>query len=616
LFSLIEASFGEYDPERLNIYMGCAMNLYVGKMLLVDLTANRISIEPLRREWLRDYWGSWGLALRYYCDEVKPEIDPLSPENVVVIMTGPLGGTLVPLASRLCLVSKSPHTGTIFESNVGGAFGPELKFAGYDGIIIKGRAAAPVFLKIVDDYVTLECAESLVGRGIFETEKLMEVAIGTPDAKCLAIGPAAENLITYSMIGSEAYRQFGRGGTGAIFGSKNLKGIICRGTGAINVADMDAFLERVTHYKNTDLLSDDNMWAKTDGTPILVEVTNEMGIHPTRNYTRGFNGRKEKLNSDAIQAAKLGDRACFSCPMACGKFTRVNSVEIEGPEYETLCLAGSNCEVHDLEAVIRFNRLCDDLGLDTMSCASTISLAMEMTETGRHNFDIRFGEVDEYLKVVYEIATLSTERGRDLAMGAKKVAAKYKTQDLSMEVKGMEMPAYEPRGNYGMGIAYATSERGACHLRAFPIFTPNPYDIDALVNEVTIAQNANGIKWSMGFCDFWGTMNTTISAELMTAGLGEQVTPEELERSGERIWNLSRLFNLRAGLTAADDTLPKKIMERPLEDGSQAGRVFSREDLTIAMQSYYRLRGWDEQGVPTEWKLMELGLNHVGLKEI
>ncbi|HIJ88456.1 MAG TPA: aldehyde ferredoxin oxidoreductase family protein [Desulfuromonadales bacterium] len=590
------------------------MNLYVGKMLIVDLATTSVSTEPLRLDWTKDYRGAWGLALRYYCDAVKPEVDPLSSENVIVIMTGPLGGTLVPLASRLCLVSKSPHTGTIFESNIGGAFGPELKYAGYDGIIIKGRAAAPVFLKIADGCATLESAELLIGRGIFETEKLLEAEIGSPDAKCLAIGPAAENLITFSMIGSESYRQFGRGGTGALFGSKNLKGIVCRGTGAISVADMGGFLERVNHYKNNDLMTEDNLWAKTDGTPILVEVTNEMGIHPTKNYTRGFNGRKEKLNSEAIQAAKLGDRACFACPMACGKFTRVNSAEIEGPEYETLCLAGSNCEINDLEAVIRFNRLCDDLGLDTMSCGSTISLAMEMTETGRHDFNLHFGQVDEYLKVIYEIATLSTDRGRDLAMGAKKLAAKYGAEDLSMEVKGLEMPAYEPRGNYGMGIAYATSERGACHLRAFPIFTPDPFNIDALVTEVVNAQNANGIKWSMGFCDFWGTMNSETEADLLTIGLGEEVTAAELDRAGERIWNLSRLFNLRAGFTAADDTLPKKVMERPLEEGAAAGRVFSREDLAVAMDSYYRVRGWDEQGVPSQEKRIELGLDQL-LKE-
>lgn len=584
------------------------MNLYAGKLLVVDLSRKAVSTEPLKQEWVREYWGGWGLALRYYWDAVTPDIDPLSPDNAIVIMTGALSGTLAPLTSRLSLVSKSPHTGTIFESNVGGAFGPELKFAGYDGIILKGRADKPVFLKIADDRVSLENAEGLVGLGIFDTEKALEEAIGSHEAKTLAIGPAAEHGITFSMIGSDSYRQFGRGGTGALFASKNLKGIVCRGTGGVAVADLPAFLERVAHYTRTNLLTDDNSWVKSDGTPILVEVTNELGIHPAHNYTKGFDARKGSLNSDAIQAAKLGDRACASCPMACGKFTRINTAEVEGPEYETLCLGGSNCDIHDLEAVIRFNRLCDDLGLDTMSCGSTISLAMELTESGRHDFGLRFGDADEYLKVLYEIATLSTERGRELAQGAKKLAARYQAQDLSMEVKGMEMPAYEPRGNYGMGIAYATSERGACHLRAFPIFAKDPFDIDALAEEVVNHQNFNGIKWSMCFCDFWGTVNSQICAELLSAALGETVTAAEMDQAGERIWNLSRLFNLRAGFTAADDTLPKKIMNRPLEEGSQAGRVFAQDDFSRALQTYYRLRGWDEQGVPSPRKLADLGL--------
>jgi aldehyde:ferredoxin oxidoreductase len=586
------------------------MNLYAGKMLVVDLTARRVTTEPLRQEWLKEYWGGWGLALRYYWDAVTPTVDPLSPGNAIVIMSGVLSGTMAPLTSRLSLVSKSPHTGTIFESNVGGAFGPELKFAGYDGIIITGRADAPVYLKIKDDQVTLESAAAMVGLGIFDTEKALEEAIGSPDAKTLAIGPAAEHGITYSIIGSESYRQFGRGGAGALFGSKNLKGVVCRGTGGIPVADMPAFLERVDYFTRASLMTEDNLWAQSDGTPILVEVTNEMGIHPTRNYTKGFNPRKSGLNSDAIQAAKLGNRACASCPMACGKFTRINNAEVEGPEYETLCLGGSNCEIHDLEAVIRFNRLCDDLGLDTMSCGSTISLAMELTESGRRDFDLRFGDAEKYLEVIYEIATLSTERGRELAQGAKKLAARYQAEDLSMEVKGLEMPAYEPRGNYGMGIAYATSERGACHLRAFPVFAQDPFNIEALVEEVVGSQNFNGLKWSMCFCDFWGSVNPGICAELLSAGLGEEANAEELAAAGERIWNLSRLFNLRAGLTAADDTLPKKILQRPLEDGPRAGRVFAPEDFARAMRAYYQLRGWDVQGIPSRQKLAELGLEN------
>ena len=442
------------------------MNLYAGKMLIVNLTEQEVSIEPLRQEWVRDYRGCWGLALRYYWEHVTPSVEPLSLENVIVIMTGPFGGTLIPMSGRFCLVSKSPHTGTVFESNAGGAFGPELKLAGYDGIIIKGKAESLCHLQIMNDKVTIENGEALTGKGIFETERLLKESIGSPEAKTLAIGPAGENCGTYACVGTESYRQLGRGGTGALFGSKNLKGVVCRGTGGVSVVDLPIFLKKVKQYKEKNLLTDDNLWAKTDGTPVLVDVTNEMGIHPTRNFTDGVNDNKHNLNSDAIQAAKLSDRACTSCPMACGKFTHINGAEVEGPEYETLCLAGSNCEVNDLEQVILFNRLCDDLGLDTISCGNTIGLAMELTEKGYHDFGLKFGDSKDYIEVVSEIATLSTDRGKDLAGGVKKLAEKYRAQDLTAEIKGMELPAYDPRGHYGMGLAYATRERGACHLRA------------------------------------------------------------------------------------------------------------------------------------------------------
>ncbi len=587
------------------------MNLYAGKILVVDLTGKKVSTEPLREEWLKTYWGCWGLALRYYWDLFSPEIDPLSPENAVVIMTGPFCGTLVPATSRFCLVSKSPHTGTIFETNTGGAFGPELKFAGYDGIIIKGRADALTYLRIADDTVSLESAESLAGKGIFETEKLLKEAAGSPEAKTMSIGPAGESLLSYACVGTESYRQMGRGGAGAVFGSKKLKGIVCRGTGSLQVADMPMFIEKITHHKETNVFTEDNLWAKTDGTAVLIDVTNEMGVHPTRNFSYGINEQKDALNSDAIQAAKRGDRACASCPLACGKFTHINGAEVEGPEYETLCLAGSNCEMNDLEQVIRFNRLCDDFGIDTISCGNIIGLAMELTETGRHDFGLRFGEPEDYLQVVSEIATLSTGRGKELAMGAGKLAAKYQAEDLVAEEKGSEYPAYEPRGNYGLGLAYATSERGACHLRAFPLFADDPFDIPALAREVVDAQNFNAIKWSMCICDFWGSVNHEIMADLLTAGLGEAVKPEELALAGERIWNLGRLFNLRMGFTSDDDALPKKIMTQPLKKGPHAGKIFKEEDFKTAKKLYYQLRGWNQKGAPFKEKLMQLGLDQL-----
>ncbi len=585
------------------------MNLYAGKLLVVDLSTRQISEEPLREDWLKEYWGCWGLAVRYYWDLVDPKVDPLSPDNPVVIMTGPLGGTSAPMTSRFNLVSKSPHTGTIFSSNTGGAFGPELKFAGYDGIIIKGAASEPVYLKIMDDKVSLESAESLAGKGIFETEKLLQADTGIPEAKVLAIGPAGENMISHACIGTEAYRQMGRGGGGAIWGSKKLKAIVVHGTGGIKVADVPAFIETVNRHKKEDLFTEANLWAKTDGTAVLVDVISDMGGHPTRNFTYGVNEKKEGINSDAVKAAKIGDRACSTCPLACGKFTSINGAEMEGPEYETLCLGGSNCEINDLEQVILFNRLCDDMGLDTISCGNIIGLAMDMTEKGRHDFNLKFGEPVEYLKAVTEIATLSTQRGKDLAMGAKKLAAKYESLDLTSESKGLEFPAYEPRSNYGMGLAYATSERGGCHMRAFPMFSETPFDLDAMAQDVVNGQNFATIKWSMGFCDFWGSISTPIIADILSVATGETVTVEQLEYAGEKIWNILRLFNLRAGLTRTDDYLPAKQMKQQLQKGEHAGRVFAPEDFDKCLSLYYEKRGWDKNGIPTPEKLAQLGLD-------
>jgi aldehyde:ferredoxin oxidoreductase len=376
---------------------------------------------------------------------------------------------------------------------------------------------------------------------------------------------------------------------------------------------MPVFLENISQHKQTNLLTDDNLWANTDGTAVLVDAINDLGILPTRHFTRGAFEKKGGINSDAVKAAKHGDRACTSCPLACGKFTRINGAEMEGPEYETLCLAGSNCEIDDLEQVIRFNRLCDDLGLDTISCGGTVGLAMELSEKGLHDFGLRFGHAKDYLDVVSEIANLSSDRGKQMAMGARKLAEKYQAEDLVVEAKGLEYAAYEPRGNYGMGLAYATSERGACHLRAFTAFADDPFDIEALTQKVVDGQNFNAIKWSMCVCDFWGSINHKILAELLSAGLGESVTPQELALAGERIWNLSRLFNLKAGFTAADDSLPQKIMNQPLEKGTQAGKVFAKADFEQAKNLYYQLRDWDENGSPKNNKLVELELDHLAI---
>jgi aldehyde:ferredoxin oxidoreductase len=329
-----------------------------------------------------------------------------------------------------------------------------------------------------------------------------------------------------------------------------------------------------------------------------VDVTNELGLHPTRNFTRGVNEHKSGINSDAVKAAKIADRACSACPLGCGKVTRVNGAEVEGPEYETLCLAGSNCEINTLEHVIRFNRICDDLGIDTITAGNTIGLAMALTESGRHDFGLKFGDPQAYLDAVTEMATLSTERGRDLALGSRKLAEKYRADDLSTEIKGLEFPAYDPRGNYGMGLSYATSERGACHMRAFTVFTETPFDEDTMMEAVLAGQNLASIKWCMCFCDFWGTVNTEIMADLLSVALGRTITVEELDRAGERIWNLNRLYNLKMGFTAADDRLPGKIMEQALADGPHEGRVMSREVFASMLNKYYLARAGHPKARP------------------
>ena len=273
-----------------------------------------------------------------------------------------------------------------------------------------------------------------------------------------------------------------------------------------------------------------------------------------------------------------------------------------------LYLGGSNCEINDLEQVIRFNRLCDDMGLDTMSTGSTIALAMDLSESGIHDFGLKFGQPGEYLAVVEEIAHLSTDRGRELALGAAKLDARYGESQKAAHAKGLEMPAYDPRGNYGMGLAYATSERGACHLRAFPLFAEDPFKLDAMAKEVIRGQNQNAVKWSMCFCDFWGSVDTHIMAELLTSGMGRQFSAEDLEKAGERIWNLTRLYNLRAGFAAGDDVLSDKLMKQALEKGPHEGRVLASEDLEEMKSLYYHLRGWDADGRPGTDKLKMLGL--------
>lgn len=589
-------------------------NSYAGKVLRVDLTTGTITTELLNETWARDFIGGKGLGFRYLYAELPPNTNPLSPANAVILFTGPLAGTCVATTARTVVCTRSPATGTILDSYVGGSLGAELKFAGYDGLIVTGKAPKPGYLLIRDGEAELRDAAAVWGKGIWDTENWLKEQVGDSELKTIAAGPAGENLVPFAGLTSEAYRQAGRGGLGAVFGSKNLKAIAVRGTGGVTVPDMSSFLALYRDIHVNHLLTDDNLWANTDGTPVIVDLSQEAGLLPTRGFTQGEFEDATNINAEAIRAAKIRDRACLSCPLACGKLTRHGDHHMEGPEYETLALTGSNCGIGDLSAVIAFNQRCDDLGLDTISAGNVVGLAMAMTAEGVHDFGLRFGDIEAYLGVVEDIA-FRRGIGAELAEGARKLARKYGGEALALENKGLEYPGYDPRGSYGMALAYATSERGACHLRSFAVGAEafgdiDPFTLEGKAQLVIRDQNHNSVKWTGIFCDFWAIEIADI-AQLIAAATGHPYQADEMMTIGERIWNLGRLFNVREGFGRADDYPPPAIFERPLPAGAAAGKNLVREEYEAALDEYYRLRGWTPEGRPTPEKLKELGLGEL-----
>lgn len=587
---------------------------YAGNLLRVDLSTGQITAEPLKMDWARDFIGGKGLAFRYLLSELGPGVEPLSPENVVLIFAGALAGTPVATTARTVLCTRSPLTGTILDSYVGGGFAANLRYAGWDGIIITGQSPRPVYLFINDDQVELRDAAPLWGLPIWDAENWLEEHHAPGRLTTLTIGPAGENLVPFACITSEAYRQAGRGGMGAVFGSKHLKAIAVRGTGAVRVPDMAAFMQTYRTILSEHVLSDANLWAWDTGTQAISDGTNAKGILPTRGFTQGEFDGHPGISLETMRAARVRNRACTACPLACGKVTQsVRGERMEGPEYETIALCGSNCGIGELADLIAFNRYCDNLGLDSISAGNVVGLAMTMTEEGIHDFGLHYGDGPAYLQIVQDIA-YRRGIGDDLAHGARWLAQKYGGEHVVLEIKGLEFPGYDPRGGFGMGLAYATSERGACHLRSFVIAVETLFDTmhpDSFEGKPALVindQNLNSVKWSGIFCDFWA-INAEDIATLYTLGTGQPYTPEEVMRIGERIWNLGRLFNIREGFRRADDYLPPAIFDRPLRNGAAAGITPTREQYQAALDEYYAIRGWDHDGIPTPERLHELGLD-------
>jgi len=583
---------------------------YKNCVLRVDLTMKGATMEPLRMDWAEKYIGSKGLAIKYLYEELKPGIDALGPENKLMFTNGPFTGTPVPCSGKLSVAAKSPATGTINDCSIGGHAGIQIKYAGYDAIIFEGKLKEPGYVLIEDGKVAFKDASDLWGLGSHEAEKILADRYGH-DYSVMSIGPAGENLVTMSCINSDYYRQAGRGGIGAVMGSKNLKAIVVRGTGGVEVPNIVEATKRIIEIMQQDVLQEDNTFIFDYGTTAFLEACNDGGILPVNNFQDATDEKWVEYNGDVLLQGKKGKRGCGSCGLGCGNFLQIGDAICEGPEYESIAVAGPNAGVRDPEAIVKFNQVADNMGLDTISAGDVIIWAMEMTEKGIHDFGIRFGEADKMIQYL-ELMAKREGIGADLALGVKACAAKYGGEDFAMHVKGLEYPQYEPRGSWGMSLAYAVSDRGACHMRAY---APNvevfaaavpPYTAEGKGQMVYELAESNAVKFSLCICDFWGTLNYETMAELLTIVTGRTWTVEEMSEVGRRVINVARAFNQREGFNRKDDTMPKRLAKEALKSGAAAGQSIPQEAFEDMLDQYYDVLGWDRNGMMPDELICQL----------
>ena len=588
------------------------MDFYAGQVLRLDLTHLQATVEPLDAEWARLYVGGKGLLLRYLFAELPPGCEALAPENPLILATGPFAGTLAATCSRLAVGCKSPATGMLLDSYVGGSFAPEIKFAGYDVVVIGGKASEPVLVLIEDEKVEFVPAGSRYwGLETASLEARIREDMGRRH-KVLSIGPAGEHQVPYACLSTDQYHKAGRGGAGAVMGSKNLKAVVVRGTGAVTIPGIVAFTADMLRLQRDSVLTPDNAWTHEEGTPYLVDAVNGAGALPTRNWRTGTFEGAGTINSAALLRIRTRIRACTQCPLACRQVHAFDGYVCEGPEFETLGLCGANCGIGDLAAVAAFNRACDELGLDTISTGAVVALAMDLCEQGAADYGLAFGDTAGFLAAPRLIAAREGS-GAELALGARALAALKGRSDLAPEVKGLEMPAYDPRGTFGMGLAYATSDRGACHMRAFTAgddILGGAAAADSLVGRARLVvdqQDFSAVAWTGVWC-----ANMVLDTGFLGAHFrhlwGRETSHEELMTIGARIWNLGRLLNLREGLRRDDDCLPRRILSVPHPDGVAAGKVVGADAFREALDEYYALRGWDAEGVPTRETQARLSL--------
>jgi aldehyde:ferredoxin oxidoreductase len=604
----------------------------MSKILRVNLVNGKSTVESLDPIVAKDYIGGRGLGIYYLNQEVDPKTDPHSPDNLLVMATGPLTGTGAPTGARYMVMTKSPLTGAITCSNSGGQFPTELKRAGFDAIIISGRAEAPVYLWIDQGNADIRKADHLWGKNTHDTTDAL-LAETDAKAKVACIGPAGEKGVLFASIINDKHRAAGRSGVGAVMGSKNLKAVVVKGKGRIPLADPDRFKD--VNKKILDIfkegIKETPLGLTVNGTAGVVVATQNFGVLPTKNWQQGTFDGWEKIQGEELSNRFLvKNSACYGCPIGCGRKTRVDVPEFagegEGPEYETIYAMGSNCMVDDLAAITKANYICNELGMDTITMGATIACAMELVERGYLSEDqvgrtLKWGDAD----ALVELTRMTGNRegfGDLLAEGSYRLADRYGHPELAPVSKKQEFPGYEPRGSQAMGLAYATSPIGGSHMRGDPAYfelfgVPKPMDPHQWEGKAKVTkayQDLSAIIDSAGLCIFFAVRNLAAKdlgvspvgiLEYLNAATDADYTLKELMEAGQRIINAERMFLVRAGFTRKDDSLPKRLTEEPAPTGPAKGMVCHLEEM---LEEYYQVQGWSEDGIPADEVLGRLGL--------
>jgi len=606
------------------------MNGYGGSILRVNLTTGKITREPTHPNLARDFIGGRGFGIYFLLKEVPKGIDPLGPENKLIISSGPLSGMMAPGGGKCDWTTKSPLTGGYASASMGGHFTAEMRYAGIDSIILEGISPKPVYLLIQDTKAQLVDATNLWGKGAISLESDLKEQFGE-EYQIASIGPGGENQVLYACINHDFGRQAGRGGVGTVMGSKKLKAIVIHGTQSVTVADSEGYRSAgkalYKACKEAEMLAE---WSRY-GTTIVTSWCDEVGALPTRNFSAGsFEGGQAIFGQTMRKEIVITDKGCFGCPSPCGKYSNMKryNTQVEGPEYETIGMLGSNLGIADIQAVAEANRLCDDLGIDTISTGSCIGWAMECYEKGiltqedTGGLDLKFGNIDAVFTVIKQIAFREGKLGALLSDGVKRAAdvVGKGSEKFAIQVKGMEQSAYATHNATAMLLAYMTCDVGAHHNRSWAI----TYDIQVGRDKV-VPEKVARVIWLQNFrpmFDVFGScrlqwvelgIDRDLYVPLLAAITGEKRNWEELEAVGNRIWNLTRLFWVREidGFGRHWDQPSPRFYTEPPKTGITAGQITRYEDVQTLLDMYYEQRGWDSNGIPTKVTLEELKLEEM-----